>query len=436
MQKRMRIDTVLWLMIFTLSFFVCVPATLAEVSVGDTIDKSNWQNIEQMVPDPVLAWVKKGDFVLNIDELKFDPTEFYPKPTKEIMESNQGRYALNDKGVIVDAATGKVVFVEGIPFPKIDLNDPQAALKILHTSQYSRHVGGDLQFRPVGFYWCSRTGVDRSIKMDYLSSLYTGAPYVKDRPNPDGFERKNIFVAIHPFDIAGTAVMLWRYLDDRRDNNYSYVPAIRRVRRMTPASRSDAFMGSDFCMDDTAGYDGKVTDFNWKIIGTVDGLQPWFTMEPQEMTKLPGNNGYASTKNMKKVQYGYEVDGWQGAAWAPMNIKWVKRKMIIMEGTPKDPYYNYGKTILWLDAERYVPPYKVIYDRAGKYWKTAVNILGTVASDDGFFKDCIWNLLMIDDRNDHATLIIQFAPDVQVSWYRKDINPDDFSLAGFQKYCK
>ena len=49
-----------------------------------------------------------------------------------------------------------------------------------------------------------------------------------------------------PYDMAGTAVLTWRYRDPKaEDNSFAYVPAIRRVRRMTPANRSDAMMGSD-----------------------------------------------------------------------------------------------------------------------------------------------------------------------------------------------
>ncbi len=115
---------------------------------------------------------------------------------------------------------------------------------------------------------------------------------------------------------------------------------------MSPASRSDAFLGSDFTLDDTASYDGKIADFEWKLIRTQDALIPYVSGEPQELVPDPETGGVALSKNAKAIIYGFQQEGWTGAPWAPTNAVWVKRKTYVIEGKPKDPYYNYGSTIL------------------------------------------------------------------------------------------
>ena len=44
----------------------------ADVSPGDVIDESNWEKVKGLLPEPVLNWVKQGDFILNIDEPNFE----------------------------------------------------------------------------------------------------------------------------------------------------------------------------------------------------------------------------------------------------------------------------------------------------------------------------------------------------------------------------
>lgn len=408
----------------------------ADVQPGEVIDKNNWEKVKGMVPDSVLDWVKKGDFVLNIGKLNFDPKEAYPDFALSTLKTNAGKYNLSEKQQVVEAAGGKPAFVIGIPFPKIDPNDPKAADKLLYNMQASRFLCGNLTF-PVKFEWIGPSGLERSIEGYYQSAMYTGYPNASGLKNPEGFQYQNIITVTKPFDVAGTAVMLWRYQDLRADTNYSYVPAIRRVRRMSPASRSDAFLGSDFCLDDTAGYDGKISAFEWKIVKTQEALLPFASGDYQELAKQAGGKGLCTTKAMKRVTLGYEKKDWKGAPWAPTNIIYVKRKVYVIEGKSKDPYYNYGPTYLWMDAERDAVAYKVIFDRANKYWKTAVTPYVYTSTKDGSYRSVEYSgLLMIDDRRQHATYSRQCDPTNKWCWQVTSMDLNDYTLGGFQKYCK
>jgi len=61
--------------------------------------------------------------------------------------------------------------------------------------------------------------------------------------------------------------MEYTYDDTRDDIAFAYIPMLRRVRRVSAAVRSDPFLGSDFCTDDTDGFFGKNQAMKWKFIG-------------------------------------------------------------------------------------------------------------------------------------------------------------------------
>jgi hypothetical protein len=45
------------------------------------------------------------------------------------------------------------------------------------------------------------------------------------------------------------------------------------VRAVSPANRSDGFLGSDQSQDDGFFFDGKPEDFDWKVVGHKEALR-------------------------------------------------------------------------------------------------------------------------------------------------------------------
>ena len=66
----------IFLICFSLLLCLTPPAN-ADVVPGDVIDKTNWQKVEGLLPESVLNWVKKGEFILNIGELQWDPNDYW-----------------------------------------------------------------------------------------------------------------------------------------------------------------------------------------------------------------------------------------------------------------------------------------------------------------------------------------------------------------------
>ncbi len=74
---------------------------------------------------------------------------------------------------------------------------------------------------------------------------------VKSYSKDYGKDKKSIMVFLEPADVRKTAFLSWEYDDpDREDDKWLYMPAMKKTRRISGASRNEYFMGTDFTYDD------------------------------------------------------------------------------------------------------------------------------------------------------------------------------------------
>ena len=92
-------------------------------------------------------------------------------------------------------------------------------------------------------------------------------------PGAASFEFKE-FTGFHePFDIRGTAFIIYRYSDEHRaDDAWAYIPTLRRVRRITAEVKSDSLLGTDHTLEDFYGFSGRPLEWNWRFMGWKDML--------------------------------------------------------------------------------------------------------------------------------------------------------------------
>jgi len=418
------------------SLLLIIPQAFADVAPGDVIDKTNWEKVQGMVPEKFLEMVKRGEFILDIKDKEYKSRECFPKFAGDARVTNVGKYDLNEDDWIIEAASGKPAKgIIGLPFPEIDPDDPEAATKIMYSREYVAYILGNLR-NTFQTPFVDRSGYLRTQKGRMYQMVMDGNPKSVTEPNPDGMIKYQIARVTSPYDIAGTAIMTWRYQNPKKeDNTFGYVPAIRRVRRMSPGNRSDALFGSDFSVDDTSCFDGKVTSMDWSLVGKREAVLPFAECGSGRIVRNDEGE-WETTEGVKEFTYGYQKEGWQGASWAPVNWVWVKHPAYVIEMKAKDPYYNYGPQELWLDSEAFVPAYKVIDDKAGRYWKMILQAHACFESKDEEMQlTATMDQLAIDERADHATIIRAMTPD-DIWTFHAEMEADDFSLAGFQKFCK
>ncbi len=124
-----------------------------------------------------------------------------------------------------------------------------------------------------------------------------------------GEVEKSIMFFLTPADVKNTSFMSWSYDSDQNDDQWIYLPALKKTKRISSDSKSDYFMGSDFTYDDLG--DRKLEDDTHKLLReeTIDG-----------------------------------------------------KSCYIVESVSKDEDYMYSKTITWIMKDNFIGYKKEFYD--------------------------------------------------------------------------
>jgi outer membrane lipoprotein-sorting protein len=189
-----------------------------------------------------------------------------------------------------------------VPFT-LFAQDDLTALKIVE-QVYNRATGDDMEGNLTMTLTNSR-GEDRVRKIKQLT---------KD----SGKSEKKIMFFQYPTDVRNTSFMTWSYDEAGKDDDqWIYLPALKKVKRISSDSKSDYFMGSDFTYDDLG--DRHPTEDVHKLLGEE-------TVE--------GNDCYK------------------------------------VESTPKDEEYMYSRTITWVTKDKWIALKKEFYDEDDDLLKT------------------------------------------------------------------
>jgi hypothetical protein len=324
----------------------------ADVEPGTVIDKSNVDLITDLV-SPGVVWCVQHGLTMNI--VPYQKIEWNP-PYREATEKNAGQVRLSDDGRQV------LGWISGLPFPNIDPNDPQVALKIMFNFEARPYVTDDQDLRnfdaDTGTISPKGLDVERHFILDHLRTLfYVGRLYIDPKPvllpNADKVRSKqSLHPILEPFDLKGVGLTSIRYLDpDRQDDTWLYLPTLRRVRRLSSAQRSDALFGQDTDVDSYGGYAGQIPWFDWKFLGEKTVLAS-FHAEHFPVQFCKGEGDFTFCDN------------------------WEKRQVWVVEGTPKQAQYAYGKRLIFIDKETYYIPFTDISDRGMQLWKVWINHYG------------------------------------------------------------
>jgi len=221
-------------------------------------------------------------------------------------------------------------------------------------------------------------------------------------PNPDKVEYKDFLMQRFPYEVRGLGLLTYRYADPKRDDDlWTYVPSMRRIRRMSTASRSDTWGGTDTTWDDVYIWCGKNTTQKFKLVGKKEVYH--VRHEPKEV--YPGNS-----KKFPCVAGGYyeKVNCW------------------VIEATPNDPNYVYSKRVMYVDPMYWDIVDCDIYDRKDRLWKSITMRMFT--SGDIHHSH---TMEFCDYINTHGTIWASFG-------FVKNQNPPetDYSLSAIEKYAR
>lgn len=92
-----------------------------------------------------------------------------------------------------------------------------------------------------------------------------------------GKDTKSINFFLSPADVRNTSFLSYDWDDDNKeDDNWLYLPALRKVKRISSGNKKDAFMGSDFSYADMNGL--KLSEWTFKFLRkniAVNGYDCW-----------------------------------------------------------------------------------------------------------------------------------------------------------------
>jgi len=111
-------------------------------------------------------------------------------------------------------------------------------------------------------------------------------------------EHKSIFF-LSPSDVKNTAFLTFDYSnDDKEDDQWMYLPALKKTKRIPASDKDGAFMGSDFSYADMT--DKNLDDYHFKllkesVIKRKDGKNPVWIIQ-----SLPKNKAVIDETGYKK----------------------------------------------------------------------------------------------------------------------------------------
>jgi outer membrane lipoprotein-sorting protein len=165
-----------------------------------------------------------------------------------------------------------------------------------------------------------------------------------------------------PPDVKGTALLTYAHKTGS-DDQWLYLPALKRVKRIASTNQSGPFMGSEFAYEDMSPPEVEKYTYRWLRDETYEGME-----------------------------------------------------CFVVERYPKDPDSGYTKQVFWLDKQEYRPLLTQYHDRKQSHLKTLT------FSDYQRYLDRYWRpgrMEMVNHQTGKSTILLwsnyQFRTDVKES---------------------
>lgn len=88
-------------------------------------------------------------------------------------------------------------------------------------------------------------------------------------------DTKQVMIFSKPADVKGVGYLSISHKNGGEDDRWLYMPALKKVRRISGSGSGDSFMGSDFSYDDMGGH--QLNDYDYTLLGTesINGRAAW-----------------------------------------------------------------------------------------------------------------------------------------------------------------
>ncbi len=160
---------------------------------------------------------------------------------------------------------------------------------------------------------------------------------------------KSLMEFLTPADVKGTKFLNYEHVD-KDDDQWLYLPALKRVKRIASKNKSGSFMGSEFAYEDLSAFNVKKYKYEGRAEEVVlDGVEMYKTLS-----------------------------------------------------APASKYSGYTKLISWVDKKTFLIQKVEYYDRKKQLLKTAY--FSEYKNFDGVYR--IGKIIMKNIQNDKTTVLI------------------------------
>ena len=187
--------------------------------------------------------------------------------------------------------------------PGVALADEQKGLEIMQEVD-KRDLGWGDMTADLKMILKNKNGDEhvRSLRMKTLEVLNDGD--------------KSLSIFDSPRDIKGTAFLSFTHALEA-DEQWLYLPALKRVKRISSSNKSGPFLGSEFAFEDLTSFELKKYKYNYLHDEVIDGIA-----------------------------------------------------CFVVETFPQYEHSGYTRNIVWIDKQRYIPLRVNYYDRKNSHLKT------------------------------------------------------------------
>jgi len=371
----MTLDRFVNLNLAALAFAIALVSTPlaadAQVRPGDVITRDNASQVQMLVSPGTYDLVRQGMTMKVVPTGHLD----WPPPYKAATERYSPQVSLSTDGNLNN-------YVAGLPFPLVDISDPEVATKIMWNFAYRPIYTDDLDARDVEAV-SHRAGSANEVEhfsfghLGFYNSV--GRTEVNPMPtDPDVLKtgiasRSGAYPILEPAEMRGAGIISERYSDGKTDDAvWEYGGESRKLRRLPAIQLSDSFgvsktggrtqlginggfttYASTWDPDSRFGFSGKIQDYTYRLLGERSMLA---VVEAENSPATPCAD-----------------DGGRSVC----TENWELRHIYVIEATVKPRSILGGSTaipkrVFYIDSEGWFITASDQFDRNGQLWKTLV----------------------------------------------------------------
>lgn len=409
--------------LYLVGLCLAFPASAKELAEGTVIEAANLESIsgdtfEGHVIGEILTerqkWMIKNHNLKmklgNVEPLKVDDRYW------ALSEKHAGEAKLNPDTRQLENWTA------GMPFPMsdIEVGDPSAGDKLIWNF-FVYQTEGDSSYFPFTYLLVDGTeGVERTQDWLFIRVKMRGRASKNNEPvlgdGDEGLLNQTLITARYPRDIRGLGTLAKTYYIDKKDDSFAYLPAVRRIRRLSGGAWTDPIGGSDQLQDDINIWN---THPNW-----YDSIK---LIEKRWILTIPkiGWSKYPDKENQAE-RYPH-VDLQNPPYWNPVGV-WDAREVYVIEADAPD-IHPYSKKIMYMSTDFPFIYQGETYDKKGDFWKYIWWLPKNTKAEDGYLALNVSSGFILDYQRMHGT-ILQSTPDWKINV--PGIGPEDASLPALQ----